>query len=333
MAERGRAGRTRGGRARGNLAAARGGAGRRVRARPALTLVVARREIARMDPRRSRRRPPVALGARRLRHRHCALFHRRSRAGPVGCRWSRRSALCAAAFLLRRQKTVSRRGHDRRDRGGFCDGDAGRPRGSRMACWRGRLYSVSLSGFVETRDIRERTDRFVLRVAQMESPRAADQAGARPAVGAQGHRARGRQLRRIEGAAAAAARAAAAGQLRFRPRHVLPGHRRLRLRHGRDQDRRSRRSRGGLSLRYAAFMQGLRDAIDARIRTTLDGDKRAIATALLTGRRDAITDAGQRCHVHLRPRPRAVDLRLSHGRGRRRGVLRGARAAGADPGA
>ena len=45
---------------------------------------------------------------------------------------------------------------------------------------------------------------------------------------------------------------------------------------------------GGLALRYAAFMQGLRDAIDARIRTTLD--KRAIATALLTGRRDAITE-------------------------------------------
>jgi competence protein ComEC len=46
---------------------------------------------------------------------------------------------------------------------------------------------------------------------------------------------------------------------------------------------------GGLALRYAAFMQGLRDAIDARIRTALDGDKRAIATALLTGRRDAIS--------------------------------------------
>lgn len=46
---------------------------------------------------------------------------------------------------------------------------------------------------------------------------------------------------------------------------------------------------GGLALRYAAFMQGLRDAIDARIRTTLDGDQRAIATALLTGRRDAIS--------------------------------------------
>jgi competence protein ComEC len=46
---------------------------------------------------------------------------------------------------------------------------------------------------------------------------------------------------------------------------------------------------GGLALRYAAFMQDLRDAIDARIHTRLDGDERAIATALLTGRRDAIT--------------------------------------------
>jgi competence protein ComEC len=34
------------------------------------------------------------------------------------------------------------------------------------------MYSVSLSGFVEARDIRERTDRFVLRVTQMDAPRA-----------------------------------------------------------------------------------------------------------------------------------------------------------------
>jgi competence protein ComEC len=33
------------------------------------------------------------------------------------------------------------------------------------------MYAVSLSGFVEARDIRERTDRFVLRVEQMDSPR------------------------------------------------------------------------------------------------------------------------------------------------------------------
>jgi competence protein ComEC len=47
---------------------------------------------------------------------------------------------------------------------------------------------------------------------------------------------------------------------------------------------------GGIRLRYAAFMQGLRDTIDARIRATLAGDNRAIATALLTGRRDAISE-------------------------------------------
>ena len=33
------------------------------------------------------------------------------------------------------------------------------------------MFSVSLTGFVETRDIRERTDRFVLRVVTMESAR------------------------------------------------------------------------------------------------------------------------------------------------------------------
>ena len=50
------------------------------------------------------------------------------------------------------------------------------------------------------------------------------------------------------------------------------------------------RRAAGWRLRYSAFMQGLRDAIDARIRTMLEGDRRAIATALLTGRRDAISE-------------------------------------------
>ena len=46
---------------------------------------------------------------------------------------------------------------------------------------------------------------------------------------------------------------------------------------------------GGLALRYAALMQELRDAIDVRIRLVLSDNSRAIATAFLTGRRDAIT--------------------------------------------
>jgi competence protein ComEC len=45
----------------------------------------------------------------------------------------------------------------------------------------------------------------------------------------------------------------------------------------------------GLRLRYAAFIEGMREAIDKRIRTILPGDKGAIASALITGKRDAIT--------------------------------------------
>jgi competence protein ComEC len=45
----------------------------------------------------------------------------------------------------------------------------------------------------------------------------------------------------------------------------------------------------GLWLRYAASIQGLRDSIDARIRSVVPGDKGSIASALITGKRDAIT--------------------------------------------
>jgi competence protein ComEC len=45
----------------------------------------------------------------------------------------------------------------------------------------------------------------------------------------------------------------------------------------------------GLWLKYAAAVQGLRDSIDARIRADLPGDRGSIASALITGKRDAIT--------------------------------------------
>jgi competence protein ComEC len=90
---------------------------------------------------------------------------------------------------------------------------------------------------------------------------------------------------------------------------------------------------GGLSwLHYAAFMQGLRDAIDARIRNVLDGDRRAIVTALLTGRRDAITTPVNDA-MFISGLGHVLSISgLPHGGGRRRGVLRGARAPGTDPG-
>src|SRR5262249_10333803 len=71
-------------------------------------------------------------------------------------------------------------------------------------------------------------------------------------------------------------------------RHIFSAHWRLRLRDGLDQIGRSARQRRA-RLRYAAFMQGLRDAIHRRIGNVLEGDKRAIATALLTRRRGAIS--------------------------------------------
>ena len=104
------------------------------------------------------------------------------------------------------------------------------------------MYSVALTGFVETRDIRERTDRFVLRVVTMESPRGTTKLervrlsvskGTAPAVGS---------FVELKARLLPPLRAAAAGQLRFRPRHVFPGHRRLRLRDGRDQGGASRRT-------------------------------------------------------------------------------------------
>jgi competence protein ComEC len=150
------------------------------------------------------------------------------------------------------------------------------------------MYAVSLSGFVETREVRERTDRFVLRVTRMESPRSqlklervrlSVRKGTAPAVGS-------------------------FVELKARLQPPLAPLRPGSYDFGRDMFFQGIGAsgfvtgaiktleppvKGGWSLRYAAFMQGLRDAIDARIRTVLDGDKRAIATALLTGRRDAIT--------------------------------------------
>jgi len=80
------------------------------------------------------------------------------------------AALCATAFLLRRHKVFP-----------VAVMIAALAAGFAAATWKTAriahgvlerpMFSVSLTGFVETRDIRERTDRFVLRVVTMESQR------------------------------------------------------------------------------------------------------------------------------------------------------------------
>ena len=152
------------------------------------------------------------------------------------------------------------------------------------------FYTASIQGFVETREERERTDRFVLRVTQMETPR--KQAAltrvrlsvkktTAPKVG-QFVVLKARLLPPLSASRPGAydfsrdmyfQGIAASGFAMGAIKAVDP----------------PAGAQGGWSLRYAALMQDLRDAIDTRIRGVLSGDTRAIATALLTGKRDAIS--------------------------------------------
>jgi len=150
------------------------------------------------------------------------------------------------------------------------------------------MFSVSLTGFVETRDIRERTDRFVLRVVTMESARGTARLervrlsvkkGTAPDVGS---------FVELKARLLPPLGPVRPGSYDFSRDMFFAGIGASGFVMGAIRTAAPPES-GGLRLRYSALMQGLRDAIDARIGTTLEGDKRAIATALLTGRRDAIS--------------------------------------------
>ena len=150
------------------------------------------------------------------------------------------------------------------------------------------MFSVSLTGFVETRDIRERTDRFVLRVVTMESARGTTKLervrlsvkkGTAPAVGS---------FVELKARLLPPLGPVRPGSYDFSRDMFFAGIGASGFVMGAIKTAEPPEG-GGLRLRYSAFMQGLRDTIDARIATALEGDKRAIATALLTGRRDAIS--------------------------------------------
>ena len=147
--------------------------------------------------------------------------------------------------------------------------------------------SVQITGFVEVREERERSDRMVVQVRQIEGRRLDRKARPRARCRAQGDGARCRQIRRVQGASVAAARAVAAGRLRLRARHVFPGHRRLRL--CARQDQRQPAPQRRLWLRFVARVDRMREAINSRIHAVLPGDRGSIASALITGKRNAIS--------------------------------------------
>ncbi len=196
-------------------------------------------------------------------------------------------ALCAAAFLFRRHKVFPAAVMIAAVAAGFATATWKTARIAHGVLAR-PMYSVALTGFVETRDIRERTDRFVLRVATLESPRGQAKL----------------ERVRLSVKKGAAPDVGSFVELKARLQPPLAPLRPGSYDFGRDLyfqgigasgfvmgaiKTKEPPAGGGLALRYAAFMQNLRDAIDARIHNVLEGDKRAIATALLTGRRDAIS--------------------------------------------
>jgi competence protein ComEC len=195
--------------------------------------------------------------------------------------------LCTAAFLLRRQKAFAAAVLIAAVAAGFANAALKTARVAHGVLAR-PVYSASLKGFVETHEERERTDRFVLRVVEMESARL-------PA-----------KLQRVR-LSVKKGTAPPVGSFVMLKARLLPPLGPLRpgsYDFARDMYFAGLGASGfamgsvtpveppfsgGWALRYAAYMQDTRDTIDTRIRAALAGDRRAIATALLTGRRDAIS--------------------------------------------
>lgn len=152
------------------------------------------------------------------------------------------------------------------------------------------ISNVTVTGFVETREFRERTDRFVLRVTDIEGARAMPalervrlsvRKGAAPEVG--GHVAFKARL-------SPPMAPMRPGSYDFARDLYFQGIGASGFVFGAIRARAPEEAtRPGWWVRYSALIHSTRDRIDARIRATIDGDNRAIATALLTGRRDAIS--------------------------------------------
>ncbi len=153
---------------------------------------------------------------------------------------------------------------------------------------RAPAYGVSLKGFVERREELERSDRIVLHVASMEGGRVGAQPeririsvrkGTAPAVGtfvalkarinppSSPFRPGGYDLARDLYFQGIGATGLATGRITVEAPPAPPS----------------------LALRFATAVEGLRDMIDGRIRASLKGDTGAIASALITGKRDALT--------------------------------------------
>jgi competence protein ComEC len=150
------------------------------------------------------------------------------------------------------------------------------------------IASAALSGFVEIREERERSDRIVIRVERFDAPgitstpqrvRVAVRKGSAPPVGSfielkarlsppmQPLRPGGYDFARDMYFQKIGASGYALGAVKIKPPPVQPG----------------------VWLRYATVIDAIRESIDDHIRAALPGDRGSIASALITGKRDAIS--------------------------------------------
>jgi competence protein ComEC len=149
-------------------------------------------------------------------------------------------------------------------------------------------WNVDMAGFVEMREQRERSDRLTVRVERMTGARS------------------GEDLERIRISVRKGTAPAVGEFVEFKARLSPPleplrpggydfardmyfqriGASGFVLGRVRTVDAPHARSAG---LRYAMAMDGMRDAIDKRIRAVLPGDRGSIASALITGKRDALS--------------------------------------------
>jgi competence protein ComEC len=150
------------------------------------------------------------------------------------------------------------------------------------------LYGASITGFIETHEERERTDRIVVKVVDMDGDRV------------------DRPLERVRLSVRRGAAPAVGSYVRLKARLNPPL---LPLRPGGYDFARdlyfqrigavgfvtgaikveTAPSAPGLRLRFLSTIDAMRDAIDRRIRAVVPGDAGAIASALITGKRDALS--------------------------------------------
>ncbi|MBI3436992.1 MAG: ComEC family competence protein [Proteobacteria bacterium] len=149
-------------------------------------------------------------------------------------------------------------------------------------------YGVSIKGYIEAREERERSDRIIVRVEALEAARIDHRPqrvrlslrkGSAPPVGAfvefkarlnppfEQMRPGGYDFARDLYFQGIGGVGFVSGKVTTLPPPKPPG----------------------LAIDYARVIGGLRDAIDARIRAAVSGDSGAIASALITGKRDAIS--------------------------------------------